>query len=88
LHPQTSIGLDPDHHLGGIGSVSRNEFVQDRDSRDPFGYSTCCQLVTCLVAHVEVVMGLGPIIANKDHLVLSPSLGVCDLSNRKATRAG
>jgi len=43
--------------------------MQDRDPADPFGHPPRGQLHAGLVAHVNVVMGLGPIIANKDHLL-------------------
>jgi hypothetical protein len=51
--------------------MGSDEFMQDRDPADPFGHPACRQLDASLIAHVHVVMGLGPIITNKDHLLLS-----------------
>ena len=67
VHPQTSIGLNPNDHVAGISCVSGDEVMELGHSLDALRQSSRRQLRAGFIAHVDVVMSLGPIIANEYH---------------------
>jgi hypothetical protein len=71
-HPQTAVGLDADHHLTRLVDVLRDQRVELSDPGRAFGQSTPDQPRSCLVLHFDVVMILGPVVADEDH-ASSPS---------------
>ena len=91
LNPQATIGRDPDHHLARILSMTGNQFMQHRYPTDPFGYSARSQLRAGLIAHIDIVIGLGLTTTVQS----SPTKIICyfsfarelGLTNRKDTRA-
>ncbi len=69
--PQTPVGLDPDMDLAGIVGVGGDEPVEGTDALYGLGQAAGSQTPARLVAHVDVMVGLSPIVSNKDHVPLA-----------------
>ena len=76
LDPQATIRLDPHHHLGRIRDMVGHQVMERPDPVEAFRKPPARQLFPQLTHHMDVVMGLGPIITNKDshHSSLHPPL--------------
>lgn len=73
LYPGAAVGLDPDHHFGGIqvpATVLREELVQLPDPLHTFGQSRRGEFVACLVLDLDVMVVFGPVVADQQQLVL------------------
>ena len=71
LHPRAPFGLDPDHHLGGLtGRVEMlgDQLVQHGDADQPLRQSPASQLPSGIIFDLDVVVGLGPVIADEQQL--------------------
>ena len=69
MHPQPSVGFDADGNLRRIIGQVRHQLVEASDPLQPFRESATRQPLPRPVHHMDVVMGLGPVVAYKDHLV-------------------
>ena len=70
---QAPVGLDADHHLGGVLDVRAHQLVEPGDAVHPLGQPGLAEPLAGLVGHVYVVVGLGPVHSYEDHLVASRS---------------
>ena len=74
--PQAPVGLDADHHLGGLGirlGELADQRVQPGDPGDPFRQPRPGQHPAPLVLQLDVVM-ISPVIADKQHTSLPRSI--------------
>jgi hypothetical protein len=70
LHPWSAVGLDADQHLLGFGvflEVVGDQRMQYGQSFDPLGQPAFGQPPPGVVLDLDVVMGLGSVIADEQH---------------------
>ena len=75
LHPRPTLGLNPDQHLIRLGcriQMLRDQLMQGRDPGQPLRQPPAGQHPARLVFDLDVMVGLSPIVANKQHR--APSL--------------
>jgi hypothetical protein len=82
LHPAAAVGLDADHHrrrLVVIAHVLADHRVQPGDARDTLRQFRCAQHPARLVLQLDVVVFLGPVIANEQqfHVPIHHGHHVC-----------
>jgi hypothetical protein len=80
LHPRATIGLDPGHHLGRAGvliDVFADHRVQPGCPGDPVGRLRLTQPSAVFVLWLDIVVLLGPVVADERHLLhpLPPTVG-------------
>jgi hypothetical protein len=78
LHPRPAVGLDPDDHLlglGVLGQVIGDQGMQPGQPVDPLGQPPAGQPTTVLIDDLDVVMGLGPVVPDKQHRISLRSSG-------------
>jgi hypothetical protein len=71
---QPPVQLDADHHLGRLAGVVSDQRVQLGDASDPIRYPPAAQHGAGLVEHADLVVGFGPVHADKQQpCLLSPT---------------
>jgi hypothetical protein len=70
---QPTIQLDAHHHLSRLGGVICDQRVQLGDAGDPIGHPAAAEHGAGLVQYAQLVVGFGPVHADKDHPASSPS---------------
>jgi hypothetical protein len=65
--PQAAIGLDPDHDLARLRRVLSQQRMQLPDTGKPLRHAPLRQPLALLIKHADVVVGLSPVIPDKDH---------------------
>ncbi len=76
LDPWAAVGLDSDQHLvrlGALGQMVTDQAVQHRQPRYPLRKPAPHQQPALIILDLDVVMGLGPVIADEQHLLTSPA---------------
>lgn len=77
---QASVGLDPDHHLGRVARIHRDELVQPGHPGHPIGDSLTGQHAPVGGHQAHVMVALGPIDPDQQHgssfLVSTPAIGL------------
>ena len=68
------LGFDPDDHLARIGGVLRDQRVETRDPLEPFRQPFGGEPVAGLVHQMDVMVGLGPVIAHENSHLVPPRL--------------
>ena len=64
------VGLGAHHDGGGVSGVLGHQGVERRDAPEVVGNPPPRQHPAGLVLDAEVVVGLGPIVADEDHVLL------------------
>jgi hypothetical protein len=70
LHPRPTIGFDPHLHLIRLSrriQMFRDQLVQHRDASQALRQSAAGQHPARLVFDLDVMVGLSPIVPNKQH---------------------
>jgi hypothetical protein len=77
---QPPVGLDPDHHLGRVAHMHRDELMQPRHPSHPVSDPLTGQHPPISGHHTHVMVTLGPIDPDQQHggslLVSTPALGL------------
>ncbi len=63
--PQTPVGFDPDHYIGGLHTKPSQQLMELSYPVEPIGQPHRGELAAVVSHHMHIMMGLGPIIANK-----------------------
>ena len=69
---QPTVQLDTDDHLRRLAGVVSDQRMQLREAGDPVRHPPTAQHRPGLVQHAHLVVGLGPVHADKDHPASSP----------------
>ncbi len=67
IHPQATVCFDTHHHLGGVVSMSGHQGMEPTNAFQTLREATAHQPSPRLIHHIDVVVGLSPIITHKDH---------------------
>jgi hypothetical protein len=70
---QPTVQLDTDDHLRRLADVVGDQRVQLGEAGDPIGHPPAAEHHPGLVQHAHLVVGLGPVHADKDHPASSPA---------------
>jgi hypothetical protein len=70
---QPTIQLDADHDLGWLAGVVSDQPMQLGDAGEPIGQPPSAEHRPAGIQHPHLVVGLGPVHADKDHLACSPA---------------
>ena len=69
---EPTVQLDADDHLRRLAGVGSDQRVQLGEAGDPIGHPPAAERRPGLVQHAHLVVGFGPVHADKDHLASPP----------------